>query len=127
MGRKPQPKQQLRARRKQYTATKATTHLMPEQQRQDNVKERTGLREPHKWAVIAWNDDFTTMDFVVKVLMSVFMKSQPEAEKIMMQVHKEGQSVVGTYSYDIAVSRARIAMDMARKEGFPLKLTYKEV
>lgn len=85
------------------------------------------IREPRKWAVIFWNDDFTTMEFVVKVLNDVFFKELHEAEEIMMKVHREGQAVVGVYTYDIAVSRTRIANEMARKAGFPLKITNQEV
>lgn len=62
-------------------------------------------------------------DFVVKVLTTVFFKSETEAETLMMSVHKSGSAVVGIYSYDIALSKVRKATDMAREEGFPLKLT----
>ncbi len=82
--------------------------------------------EPHKWAVILWNDDFTTMDFVVKVLREVFLKSEQEAESLMLRVHEEGQAVVGTYSYDLAMSRTKLATGLARQAGFPLKITYRE-
>ena len=100
---------------------------MAQQEEQFNVKERIELRVPHKWAVIFWNDDFTTMEFVVKVLTEVFLKSQQEAEQIMLKVHHEGQATAGTYSYDIAVSRTKLAMSMAHEAGLPLKTTYKEV
>lgn len=100
---------------------------MPQEQSQSNVRERIEIREPHKWAVIFWNDDFTTMEFVVKVLTEVFLKGEQEAERIMLKVHEEGQASVGVYSYDIAVSRTKIAIAMARKAGYPLKITYKEV
>lgn len=100
---------------------------MPQEQSQSSVRERTGIKKPHKWAVIFWNDDFTTMEFVVQVLTEVFLKSEADAEQIMMKVHKEGQAIVGMYSYDVAVSRVRWATDMARQAGFPLKITYKEV
>ena len=63
------------------------------------------------------------MDFVVKILTTVFFKSIIEAETLMMSVHKSGSAVVGIYSYDIALSKVRKATDMAREEGFPLKLT----
>lgn len=100
---------------------------MPQQQSQANVRQRTNLKEPHQWAVVLWNDDFTTMDFVVKVLYEVFYKSRQEAEQLMMRVHKEGKATVGVYSYDIAVSRTDRATAMARDAGFPLKITCKEV
>ena len=63
------------------------------------------------------------MDFVVKILTTVFFKSENEAKVLMMSVHKSGSAVVGIYSYDIALSKVRKATDMAREEGFPLKLT----
>ena len=104
---------------------------------QTNIKEkgRVSLKEPRRYKVVIYNDDFTTMDFVVKVLTTVFFKSEAEAETLMMSVHKSGSAVVGIYSYDIALSKVRKATDMAREEGlrkatdmareegFPLKLT----
>lgn len=78
---------------------------------------------PRKYKVIFHNDDFTTMDFVVKVLRDVFFKSESEAFVLMMKVHKEGQACVGSYSYDIALSKRERAVSMAREEGFPLKLS----
>ena len=99
---------------------------MPQEQSQSSVRERTEIREPHKWAVIFWNDDFTTMEFVIKVLTEVFLKTPEEAERLMLKVHEEGQAVVGQYSYDVAVSRTQWAIGLARDSGFPLKITYKE-
>ena len=79
--------------------------------------------EVPRYKVIMHNDDVTTMDFVVKVLMQVFFKSQPDAEQIMLQVHSLGSAVVGVYVYDIARTKiARVDL-MAMEEGFPLKLT----
>lgn len=94
-------------------------------QQQTNIKEkgRVSLKEPRRYKVVIYNDDFTTMDFVVKILTTVFFKSENEAETLMMSVHKSGSAVVGIYSYDIALSKVRKATDMARQEGFPLKLT----
>ncbi len=99
---------------------------MPKQQ--SNVKERThlGLKEPDMYKVIMHNDDFTTMDFVVKVLRVVFFKDQAAAETLMLAVHREGQATVGLYTYDMAVSKCQKAMRMAREEGFPFKLTYEK-
>ena len=81
------------------------------------------MREPRRYKVIIHNDDFTTMDFVVMVLMTVFHKSQAEAEQLMLQVHHSDQAVVGIYSYDVAQSKIQRATMMAREEGFPLRLT----
>lgn len=90
-----------------------------------NIKERQNvkLQEPRKYNVIIHNDDFTTMEFVVKVLTTIFLKSAEQAQALMLKVHKEGQAVAGTYSLDIAQSKARKATSLARQEGYPLRLT----
>lgn len=97
---------------------------MEQQQTSIREKERTNLKEPRRYKVIFHNDDFTTMDFVVKVLTLIFFKSEAEAETLMMAVHKKGQAIVGIYSYDMAVSKVNKATAMAREEGYPLRLTY---
>ena len=71
-----------------------------------------------------FNDDFTPMDFVVEVLEGIFFKSGTEAEQLMLKVHREEKAVVGIYSYDIAKSKTEKAMEKAREEKYPLKLTY---
>lgn len=86
---------------------------------------RTNFREPRRYKVIIYNDDFTTMEFVVLVLTSVFFKSTEEAEALMLAVHKSGSAVVGIYSYDMAISKMRKATMMAREENFPLRLECK--
>lgn len=85
----------------------------------------TSLREPRRYKVMIYNDDFTTMDFVVKVLVSVFFKTESEAETLMLDVHRLGSAVVGVYSYDIAVSKVHRAEAMARQNNFPLRLECK--
>ena len=92
---------------------------------QTNIRERqhTNLREPRRYKVTIYNDDFTTMEFVVMILTQVFFKSETEAEALMLQVHHSDKAVVGIYSYDVAVSKVRKATGMAREAGFPLRLT----
>ena len=92
---------------------------------QTNIRERqhTNLREPRRYKVTIYNDDFTTMEFVVQVLTQVFFKSESEAEALMLQVHHSDKAVVGIYSYDVATSKVRKATAMARESGFPLRLT----
>lgn len=96
---------------------------MAKEQSSVRERQRTDLREPRRYKVIIHNDDFTTMDFVVMVLMKVFHKSQAEAEQLMLQVHHSDQAVVGIYSYDVAQSKIQRATMMAREKGFPLRLT----
>ena len=96
-------------------------------QEQSNIKERqkTIYKEPRRYKVIIHNDDFTTMDFVVKVLRDIFFMNEQDAETLMMQVHNTGQAVVGIYSYDIAQTKSQKAIKMARENGFPLRLSVK--
>ena len=96
---------------------------MEQQQSSFKERERTDLREPQHFKVIIYNDDFTTMEFVVKILTTIFFKSAAEAETLMLQVHKSQSAVVGIYTYDIAQSKVQKATRMAREENFPLRLT----
>lgn len=93
-----------------------------------SIKEKTGtqVRIPKKYVVVMHNDDFTPMDFVVKILMEIFNKQEQEAVSLMMQVHKGNKAIVGTYSYDIARSKSERAMAMAREEGYPFRVTVEE-
>ena len=100
-----------------------TEESMAKEQSQLRERQRTDLREPRRYKVIIYNDDFTTMEFVVMILKQVFLKSEEEAEALMLQVHHSDKAVVGIYSYDIAVSKARKATTMAREKGYPLRLT----
>jgi len=84
------------------------------------------MKEPSMYDVIMLNDDVTTMDFVVRVLIRVFHKSREIAQSLMMKIHLEGSAVVGTYSKDIAESKAQLTMQLAKAEGFPLQVTVKE-
>lgn len=96
---------------------------MEQQQSSFKERERIDFRDPRRFKVIIHNDDFTTMEFVVKILMTVFFKSEAEAESLMLQVHKSRSAVVGIYTYDIAQSKIQKATRMAREEHFPLRLT----
>ncbi len=95
-------------------------------QEQTSVKERqrTDLREPRLFKVFIHNDDFTTMEFVVMILMTVFHKSETEAQTLMLKVHHSDKAVVGIYTYDMAVTKTSRAKQMAEDAGFPLRLSY---
>ena len=95
---------------------------MAEKETSLRERSRVDLREPRRYKVIFHNDDFTTMDFVVKVLTVVFFKTAVEAERLMLEVHNTGSAVVGIYTCDVAKSKVRKATAMARAEGFPLRL-----
>jgi ATP-dependent Clp protease adaptor protein ClpS len=87
------------------------------------TRERVIIEEPRQYKVVFHNDDFTTMEFVAEVLRQVFNKHADEAVTLMMKVHREGQAIVGIYSYDVAMTKAARATAMARNEGYPLKIT----
>lgn len=89
-------------------------------------KNKIKLKKPKLYKVIMHNDDFTTMEFVVDVLVNIFNKKIEEASKIMIDVHKKGCGVAGVFPYDIAVSKASTAMTIAKEQGFPFKLSVEE-
>ena len=90
----------------------------------EQIRER--IREPKHYKVIMQNDDFTTMEFVVDILMGIFHKDEAEAERLMMLVHEAGKAAVGSYPYDIAVSKVQSAAARAKSEGFPFRMTIEE-
>ena len=100
---------------------------MADQQRSLKERDRIDFREPQKYEVIIFNDDFTTMELVVKILKEVFFKPHLEAEALMLQVHHSDKAVVGVYPYDIAVSKVNKAVAIARQNGYPLRLEIQSV
>ena len=97
-----------------------------EHQTQLDVRHDIEIKKPSDYAVIIWNDNVTTMDFVVNVLTKVFHKEPQDAAALMMDVHEKGQGIAGVYTYDIAVSKKATADAMSAEKGFPLKLTLRE-
>lgn len=85
------------------------------------------LQEPKMYRVILHNDHYTTMEFVVEVLVKVFYKPASEAAKIMLDVHKKGKGMCGVYTFDIAASKVSRVHHMARQREFPLKCSLEEV
>ena len=87
------------------------------------TRKRVKLREPGMWKVLLHNDDYTTQEFVVWLLKTLFRKSESEATVIMLAVHKAGLGVAGIYTKDVAETRAERGRQLAEREGFPLLLT----
>lgn len=79
------------------------------------------VREPKPYHVLLYNDNYTTMDFVVYVLETIFHHSKSSAEQIMLDVHHKGKGIAGTYTRDIAETRALQTRTLAKKHNFPLK------
>ena len=81
------------------------------------------IKTPDMYFVILHNDDFTTMDFVVELLVKLFHKTETDASAVMMQVHNNGKGVAGAYTYDIALTKKMQAERMASERNFPLRLS----
>ena len=81
------------------------------------------LKRPPLYQVILHNDDYTTQEFVVFVLKTVFRKPEPEAMQIMLSVHRSGKGIAGVYPYDVAATKLEQARALAESQGFPLLCT----
>lgn len=84
------------------------------------------LQEPKKYNVFLLNDDYSTMEFVIDILIKVFRKNLKEAQDIMLKVHNNGKGLCGIYTYEIAATKVAQVKSLARKEGFPLKAIMEE-
>jgi ATP-dependent Clp protease adaptor protein ClpS len=84
------------------------------------------LKKPPLYKVLLHNDDYTTMEFVVFVLRTVFHRSESDAVRIMLQVHQQGLGVAGIYSYEIAESKIAKVTGLAREHEYPLLCTMEE-
>ena len=89
------------------------------------VLERTKqeTKKPELYRVLLINDDYTTMDFVVEVLESIFHKQPAEAFRIMMAVHTQGKGLCGVYPHEVAETKVASVIELARANGFPLLAT----
>lgn len=87
------------------------------------TRSKTKLQPPVMWRVILHNDDYTTQDFVVWVLRSVFRKPEDEAVRIMMDVHRRGKGVAGVYPFDVADTKIAQVKELAERNEFPLLCT----
>ena len=85
----------------------------------ERTKQET--KKPDLYKVVLLNDDYTTMEFVVEILESVFNKSPAEAYRIMMAVHTQGQGLCGVYPFEVAETKVTTVIDLARGSGFPLR------
>ena len=87
------------------------------------TKEKVRTKEPPMYRVILLNDDYTTMEFVVHILETVFHKAPPDAERIMMQVHKNGRGAAGIFTKEAAETKIALVHARAKQNEFPLKCT----
>jgi len=89
-------------------------------------KQASRVKPPPMYQVVLLNDDYTPMDFVVVVLQTVFAMSREKATQVMLQVHREGMGVCGTYVREVAAAKVDQVVEFARKHQHPLQCTMEE-
>lgn len=94
-------------------STETTEEVIPESTEE--------IDEPPMYRVLLHNDDYTTMEFVVEILILVFGKSPEEAVDIMLNVHQKGVGICGVYTYEVSETKVNTVHDLAKQQGFPLK------
>jgi ATP-dependent Clp protease adaptor protein ClpS len=87
------------------------------------TENKTRTSRPRLWRVLLHNDDFTTMEFVITVLVEVFNKAPGEATDLMLQVHERGACVAGVYTHEVAETKVATVEQMARKAEYPFLCT----
>lgn len=90
------------------------------------VAEKVRVQTPKLYKVVILNDDYTTMEFVVFVLETIFMRNPSEAVQIMLHVHKAGRGVAGIFTKQIAEAKIEMVHQQAQSEGFPLRCLLEE-
>jgi ATP-dependent Clp protease adaptor protein ClpS len=100
----------------------------PNEQTDGTVQERVepNKQEPTLYNVILLNDDYTTMEFVMHILETLFQKSPAEAYRIMMHVHRNGRGLAGVFTYEVAETKADTVASLASDAGYPLRATIEE-
>ena len=88
--------------------------------------EKIRIKPPPLYKVLLLNDDYTPMDFVVVVLQTVFAMSRERATQVMLQVHREGMGVCGTYVREVAVTKVDQVIELAKRHQHPLQCTMEE-
>jgi len=97
-----------------------------EMEQESTTRTRDDVQEPSMFKVLLHNDDYTSMEFVVQILIAVFRKTAGEATRIMLNVHRKGIGLCGIYPFDIAETKVATVHRVARDNGFPLKCTMEE-
>lgn len=90
------------------------------------VKERPKVKKPKMYKVLLHNDHYTTMEFVVWILQGIFRRDEAEATRIMLAIHKAGLGVAGVYTKEVAETKTRKVVELAKQNDYPLQCTYEE-
>jgi ATP-dependent Clp protease adaptor protein ClpS len=98
-------------------------HLDPRESTLTESRQERKVARPTMWRVLLHNDDYTTQEFVVWILETIFRKHQAEAVSIMLSVHRSGLGIAGVYTHDVATTKMRAAREAAEAHEFPLLVT----
>ena len=90
------------------------------------IEDEVILKRPNLWRIIFHNDNKTTIEFVMFLLMKVFHKTEEEAAVITLEVHEQGSAIAGVFTHEIAENKKEICTNTARSQNFPLKVTIEE-
>jgi ATP-dependent Clp protease adaptor protein ClpS len=99
---------------------------MPKIDYEEELDYATELEEPKMFKVLLHNDDYTSMDFVVKVLTDIFRKSNAQAEQLTMEIHEKQKAICGVYTFEIASTKVHQVKQFAKQNEFPLLATLEE-
>lgn len=88
---------------------------------------KSTMRRPSKFHVVFYNDDVTTVEFVIDVLMKIFHKTFDDAQALCIEIHENGKGIAGTYGLEIATQKREETIILARMSGFPLRCEVEEV
>lgn len=91
--------------------------------RKESVQTKERTQRPRKYKVIMFNDDYTPMEFVVGLLEQIFYRSNAEATRIMLTIHRTGRGVAGLYSREVAETKCNQGLQLAQSSGYPLLLS----
>ena len=94
---------------------------------QKQVQDMEEVKEPSLYKVLLHNDDYTTMDFVIMILGTIFNKDTTEAARIMLNVHNQGVGIAGVYTREVGETKISVVHKMARKNQYPLKCSLEKV
>ncbi|EPR31555.1 ATP-dependent Clp protease adapter protein clpS [Alkalidesulfovibrio alkalitolerans DSM 16529] len=100
---------------------------MPLERRDADTLLDDEIREPRRYKVLLHNDHYTTMEFVVRVLVEVFHKNEAQATRIMLSVHNQGKGVCGIYTAEVAETKVNMVHNLAKQAGYPLRSSMEEV
>jgi len=88
---------------------------------EEQIKEDIKIDEPSQYAVVILNDDYTPTDFVTALLQKVFHLPLEKAELLTTQVHEEGKTVAGIYSFEVSETKSQMCNNLSSQEGYPLQ------